>query len=123
LLIDDNRIDNYISDAVLKKSVNCSRITCCSGAKEALEFLKSLNGDFPNMIFLDIRMPEIDGFGFLEAYAVWAQSLKISCKIFMLTSSADAGDKTRAAAFKCVKGYLNKPLSPEKVAQVLANSN
>ena len=119
LLIDDNDVDTYINKYVLKQVDIAESIVAKSSAIDALEYLKGLREDFPEIIFLDIRMPEMDGFGFLEKYSEFPETKKEHCRIIMLTSSNDAEDMKRAASNPYVKKYLNKPLSSEMLAGII----
>src|ERR1051325_745054 len=92
LLIDDNEVDNYITHQLLLKNEVAENVIVQSSAIDALRFLDSLRNDpdsLPEYIFLDIRMPEMDGFGFLDEYLLFPDALKTQCTIFMLTSSGD----------------------------------
>ena len=72
LLIDDSDIDNMVNKKVIEKTGVAKTIVIKKSAQSALDYLKDLSlnasDDIPDVIFLDIRMPEIDGFGFLEKY-------------------------------------------------------
>jgi CheY-like chemotaxis protein len=116
LLIDDNDVDNYITEHILTKAKVAEKITVKNSALDALQFLENINGDFPEMIFLDIKMPEMDGFGFLEEYVKLFAAGKSESSVVMLTSSEDEHDIERAKAYSCVKSYQAKPLKLETVA-------
>lgn len=112
LLIDDNQIDNYLTKTIIIKSNIAKKITTMTSALEALEYLISLKdnpSEYPDIIFLDIRMPEMDGFGFLDAY-IKLSEINNRSVIFMLSSSTDQNDIERALQYPVVKKYLNKPL-------------
>ncbi len=113
LLIDDNEVDNYVSKHIITRSKLVEKISVASSAIEALEFLNSLlanSNDFPNIILLDIRMPEMDGFEFLDEFMKFPIAIIKGCSIIMLSSSNDQSDIEKANTYKLVKGYLNKPL-------------
>lgn len=110
LLIDDNDIDNYIHEQLIKRANIAEVITVKNSAEDALQYLASINGEFPDIIFLDIRMPAMDGFGFLKNFEAFHAEKKSACKIFMLTSSSDPKDILLATQNPHVKKYLNKPL-------------
>ena len=68
LLIDDNDIDNYINKLIVAKEKVVEKITIKNSPIDALQYLRSKEGEFPELIFLDIKMPEMDGFGFLDEF-------------------------------------------------------
>lgn len=114
LLIDDNQIDIYITEHILKKNHIADKITKQTSAIDALKFLESLKNspdEFPDTIFLDIQMPEMDGFGFLEAFNDFSESIREKCTVLMLTSSNDQQDIKRSFEYPVVKKFLTKPFS------------
>ncbi|PKQ45001.1 response regulator [Confluentibacter flavum] len=114
LLIDDNKIDSYITRHLLLKNKIGEIFIIQSSAIEALRYLDSIRNDpkhFPDCIFLDIRMPEMDGFEFLDEYVLLPDTIKNKCDIFMLSSSNDQRDIDRAAHYSYVKRFLMKPLN------------
>ncbi|MFM7053619.1 MAG: response regulator, partial [Bacteroidota bacterium] len=80
---------------------------------------KSLGDQQPDVIFLDVRMPVMGGFEFLENYTSFLEGKSNSPAIFMLTSSSDPFDVDKAMAFPMVKKYFSKPLSPEIIQGIL----
>src|SRR5680860_202055 len=113
LLIEDNEIDNYITKHVITKSKKAQKINVQNSAIDALEFLETLKNnpeEFPDIIFLDIQMPEMDGFGFLEAFKKYPEGIHAQCKVIMLTSSNDPKDINRSLQYPFVKKFLTKPL-------------
>jgi len=118
LLIDDSKIENYISNYIINQSKMAEKITIMSSAFDALEYLETLKSqseEFPHTIFLDIQMPGMDGFEFLDAYADFPGALTEHSVVVMLTSSEDPKDKAKAAQYPIVKKYLNKPLNISKL--------
>jgi len=114
LLIDDNAIDNYISKAIISKRKIAEKITVMISAIDSLSYLQSLTAEeFPDTIFLDIRMPEMDGFGFLEVFTTLPEDITANTSIFMLTSSSDPADIERSQQYGAVKKYFSKPMSDE----------
>jgi CheY-like chemotaxis protein len=86
-------------------------------AENVLRALKLImQEDSPDVVFLDIKMPGLDGFDFLDKLKSLAPSKNI--KVVMLTSSLRPEDKLRAFSYKAVVDYLEKPLTPEKVQMV-----
>ncbi|MDH5396700.1 MAG: response regulator [Cyclobacteriaceae bacterium] len=118
MLIDDNEIDNLINQKMIE-AVNISEnIYTHTGAKSAIEFLRNLekvkgvaDEVLPDVIFLDIDMPLMDGFQFLDEFLKLEQSTQSKCRIVMLTSSINPQDVSKSKKYTCVKKYVNKPLT------------
>lgn len=114
LLIDDNEIDNYISKIMITRKNLTEKISVAASAIEALDYLETLLNkpeEFPDVIFLDINMPQMDGFGFLEEYSKFPEHVTANGSVYMLTSSSDPNDIERATQNPMVKKYFSKPLT------------
>jgi CheY-like chemotaxis protein len=121
LLIDDNDIDNYINNHIVKKSKLAEKITIKNSAIKALEYLESVSDnieEFPDMIFLDISMPIMNGFGFLDELIKFPLVIDQKCSVVMLTSSSDQNDIDRALQYSVVQKYLTKPLKIEMLTSL-----
>lgn len=113
LLIDDNDMDNYISNYIINKNNVTEKITMKTSAIDALEYLNTLQTnpkEFPDLIFLDIRMPVMDGFDFLEEFIKFPQAINKQCDVVILSSSNHQKDIDRALQYSVVKKYFTKPL-------------
>lgn len=122
LLIDDNNIDCFIANHIIVNSQLADKVIMQNSAVEALVYLrKALECalDFPDLIFLDIAMPMMDGFAFLDELIKFKPVMDGDCVVVMLTSSGNDKDIDRAKAYSCVKDYFVKPLTLEMLERLM----
>lgn len=117
LLIDDDDIVNLINSMVIKLSDQDIEVRSAINGSVALSMLKESivneSDHFPDLIFLDINMPEMDGWEFLEELKVISENILSKCKIIMLTSSIDSIDIKKAKNNPMLDDYVVKPLNIE----------
>ena len=122
LLIDDDPATNFLHKFVLQKE-NCAyNIVSIQSAEEALEYIKETikNGfRYPELIFLDINMPRMNGWEFIEEYNKITKNQSVSKIVVMLTTSLDPKDREKTESIQDINEFLSKPLTPEKVRHVL----
>jgi CheY-like chemotaxis protein len=114
MLIDEDEIDNIINQKIIESNNFSERVAVFQTGTDALDFLRlnSKNAEnLPDLIFLDINMPIMDGFQFLEEFEKLDGPILDKSKIIMLSSSISPRDIDRAASNRFVKKYLNKPLN------------
>ena len=122
MVVDDNEIDLYIAEVVMGTTKFAEKVICMKSGKEALEHLKPLFSDpeeIPSLIFLDINMPEMTGFEFLNEYQHLPENIRKKCIIMMLTTSLNADDRLQAESNEFVHKFLNKPLDRNKLAECM----
>lgn len=110
MLIDDDNNDNFFHEREIHKISPETVVINMNSGFEALNYLK-LNENMPDLIFLDINMPEIDGWEFLSEFSRMEKSIIGGIMILMLSSSNNPTDQLRARAWGFVSGFLNKPLT------------
>lgn len=114
MLVDDNDIDNIINEKIIEANNFAETILVFQTGQEGLDYLVANKDNvdaLPEIVFLDINMPIMDGFQFLEEFEKFNANILGKCKVIMLSSSISPKDIDRAASNKYVKKYLNKPLN------------
>ncbi|RZK59670.1 MAG: response regulator [Pedobacter sp.] len=122
MLIDDNEIDLKINAKLISLSKLFDETIICQSAEEALDYLNKYASEterLPNFILLDIQMPDMDGFDFLEQYKNLSKNIADKCTIAMLSSTLDFGDIQRAEANPYVVKLLKKPLSLPELTKLV----
>ena len=121
LVIDDSYIDRLVCSMLIRREFEACEVHEVNSAKHGIEWLASrdsVNGQL--VIMLDIMMPEMNGFEFLEQFEKLNPEVKESSTIFMLSSTLDHDDVARAEKHPHVKKLLSKPLSPKELKNLLA---
>jgi len=122
MLIDDNEVDLKINSKIITISKLFNEIILCKSGEEGLSYLNTHIDDeekLPDFILLDIQMPEMDGFEFLEVFKKFPKQVKDKCLIAILSSTLDFGDIKKAEASRYVVKLLKKPLFPKELEEVL----
>ena len=110
LLIEDNPDEAELAIRSLKKNSLANNLVHIDDGAEALEYIEK-NPPPPSLIFLDLNMPVMDGFGFLEEFEKLDETVRNHCHVVVLSSSISAEDINRASTNPYVTRYVNKPLS------------
>lgn len=119
VLIDDSDIDLFIQRRFLEVYDFSSELILYKSATEALNWLKTLDGSTPpDVIFLDLNMPDVDGFGFLKGFESLEDRIKDKTRIVVLTSSNSIQDRKMAFENKNVIQFLTKPLKQSDIEEL-----
>ena len=119
MLVDDNETDNFISQKIIELTGFAKKVVVQSSGKGALEYLEENKDNaeaIPDLVFLDINMPIVDGFVFLFEFESFPNSLKDKCKIAILSSSDNKRDIERIVDNKYVIKYITKPLTEDALS-------
>ena len=125
MLVDDNATDNFISRRIIEITKFADEVVIKNSGKSALEYLESNKANperLPDLIFLDINMPIVDGFVFLYEFEKFDYSIKDKCKVIILSSSDNKRDIDKIVNNDHVIKFITKPLTEialEEVAQIV----
>ena len=117
LLIDDDVNTNFYNRILFEQANLSDEILEFQNATEGLDYLKKENE--VSLILLDINMPIMNGWQFLEAYEQLNKKQKEAIIVVMLTSSINMDDQEKAAKYDSVKKFIRKPISPELINEIM----
>jgi len=118
-LIDDNEIDLFVQKRFVEINQFSNRLITYNSATHAVKALMDAEPSVvPNLIFLDLNMPGMDGFGFLDNFKKCPQHVKDKAKIVVVTSSSSHSDKEKALSFDGVIHFMSKPLTDKALNQI-----
>ena len=126
LLVDDDTIYQFVSCKTLESTGFVKRIQVCSNGEEAYHFLEENlrnPSELPDIILLDVNMPVMNGWQFLDAYQPLKSSISKDIQVFLVTSSIADQDKEYSKRYSCVLDYIVKPLAREKISQILSSAS
>jgi two-component system chemotaxis response regulator CheY len=121
-LVDDDKIFQLTASKTIKASAITDKILQFENGGDALQFIRknlAYASVLPDYIFLDINMPYIDGWMFLDDFDSFKSALPKPIEIYVVSSSIDPRDITRARSNKNVKDYVTKPVTREKFIELL----
>ncbi len=123
VVIDDNPISNILATKLVEYEKVSHKITAFQNAEAAFEYLKDIvlfdPEKFPALIFLDVNMPQMNGWDFLALYQNLPQENIDKCYLFMLSSSVSDSDMEKVKQFPCVTDYLVKPINKDMLQNII----
>ena len=105
----------------LEKAVPDAEVHVFGYAEDALRYLRSPNRPHVDLLLIDISMPRMTGFEFADAYLELYPELRGNAPVYILSSSLDPTDQARALEHPAVSGYLEKPLTQDKIREILGS--
>ena len=131
LCIDDDQITLILCDLIIKKAAFAKEVLMAGNGKEGLAWFSNYfknsktgaNEEAPNLIFLDLNMPVINGWDFLEDYLMKYADRLPNTKVVILSSTVNPEDFSRANRYKIVIDFINKPLTTEGLIDLMGNEN
>ncbi len=121
LLVEDDPITVMVCDRIIKMTGFAEKVFSCENGKTAIQHLSSLaekGSDIPQIIFLDINMPIMNGWDFLVEFEKILPHYKQSTRIYILSSTIDPEDYKKAKTYSLVEDFISKPLSKESLEQI-----
>jgi CheY-like chemotaxis protein len=116
-IIDDDNIFTFVLKKILERNDSFQEIIDFKNGQNVIDLLRKKNQKIPNIILLDINMPVIDGWQFLEELE--KLPIKEKLNIFIMSSSIDATDIQKSKSFSMVKDFISKPINNDKLIQIL----
>lgn len=121
MLVDDNDTDNFISKRIIEITKFSNNVIVKNSGKSALDYLvenKEFPDAIPDIIFLDINMPIVDGFVFLYEYEKFSNSVKDKCRVIILSSSDNKRDIDKIVNNDFVIKFVTKPLTEKTLEEI-----
>jgi CheY-like chemotaxis protein len=125
MLVDDNDTDNFISKRIIEITKFSNRVEVKNSGKSALDYLRENQNNIdnlPNIVFLDINMPIVDGFVFLYEFDKFNELVKNKCKIIILSSSDNKRDIDKIVNNNHVIKFITKPLTESALDEIRLKS-
>ncbi len=122
LLIDDDKATNFFNERIVTKHESFDQVNTVQSGVAALEYLNAVENNTaikPDLIFLDINMPAMNGWEFLIEFSKLNQKITQGIKVILLSTSSNPDDIRESAKNNSVHDFINKPLSPDLLDNVL----
>lgn len=120
VIIDDNPTDHYIMQRLLQHNFSCKQTTYTFDGRLVLDYLEENkdNGSLPDVIFLDLDMPNLTGWEFLDELELFNAAAKKNVQVHIMSSSIRSADVFQSKKYACVNSFMTKPLSREVISKI-----
>ncbi len=125
MLVDDNDTDNFISKRIIEITGFARRVEVKNSGRSALDYIEEFENspeELPNIIFLDINMPIVDGFVFLYEFEKFNDLVRNKCKVIILSSSDNKRDIDKIVNNDYVIKFITKPLTETSLEEIKLNN-
>jgi CheY-like chemotaxis protein len=122
IIIDDSQLDCFIGEKIIQNTGTFSSVKSYTQAAEAYEIIKNSDpspAEAITIVVLDIQMPVMNGFQFVENFELLPENIRANYAIFMFSSSINENDKNRLENHPCIRKFYGKPISKEIVAKIV----
>ena len=125
VIIDDNPTDHYIMQRLLHNNYNCEQATYTFDGRLVLDYLEENKetGTLPDVIFLDLDMPQLTGWEFLDELESFNADAKKHVQVHIMSSSIRSADVFHSKKYACVNSFMTKPLSKDVINKIFEQIN
>jgi CheY-like chemotaxis protein len=121
IVVDDSKLDCFIAEKIIRNTGKCEKVMSFLQAKDALDYISNTpdDGMTHTIVLVDIQMPVMNGFEFVEAFEKLPESILKNYTIYIISSSINENDLNKVHNYKSVKQFLNKPLTSNNLSLLL----
>lgn len=121
IIVDDSKLDCFIAEKIIRNTGRAGEVRSFTVAKEGLDYIKNtpVSAGSRTVILVDIQMPIMNGFDFVEAFETLPPQQRNNYTIYMLSSSINENDLNRVHNYPSIKQFLNKPLTSNMLSTLL----
>lgn len=122
LIIDDDDLSIFLIGMAIEEIDFIESYDSVTSGWEALNYLENCQKDGPDLILVDLNMPEMDGYEFIQRFEDKFVEAFPETRLIVVTSSQRENDKAKSLAFPSVIGFIHKPFTEEKIKRIIADS-